>query len=517
MDNVDNDDKVKHSLAQKKDEQQSTLFEIGEISIPIGTKDDGEIFSQDISHIPGCLICGFSGTGKTTFIRTAITYLATHYPSEKVKFIFYDSKGVDYNEFNALPHCLIPVVTDDKKVNGVISWVSAECEGRLKKLAALSVKDIYSYNKLCDVAVHEGLPHLFVFLDDFSVIQLNNEKKISLLDVLQNGRAIGIHIVLVTSSISYKGFPKEILSAVTCRVSFCVTTKTESKAAIGQTGAENLFAPGELIFKWQNKLVKCQGVYLSDEDIQKSIKKIQRDSGKNVGVSRSTITQFFDSVVMEQSEFAGEDELFDAAVEAVFENGKASTGNVQRRLRVGFNRASRLLDTMEKQGIVGPEEGTKPRQILISKDQWQTIRNKDKTNMGHIGTNTDGESESDITLQDFALFNIGNFGLSINDNQIQVSNKVKTNYDPEICTLSFNGNSVAGLIYKKPRLFSRGYIEFVMKPDVKITNPIPHIMTITRDDLADILHVEFDKNAEHIIKTFMTQISQDISIPLKEL
>ena len=523
--------------AYESNTQQSNMSQTGEIITPIGTKADGESFLQDISQIPHFLVCGFSGAGKTSFVQTVTTYIATHYPPEEVRFIIYDSKNVDYTVYNAMPHLVLPVITDDRKAAGAISWLSIELKKRLKLLAESSAKDIVSYNKQCAASDNEKIPHLFVILDDFSSIQLGNETTASLMDILKNGRPVGIHFILVTSLTSSKVLQKDILSNVPCRISFCVSTRADSRVAIEQNGAENLSVPGELIFRWQNNLVKCQGVYIPDEDTQKAIKKLQHQNKSNINALGNMAAQIFENPGSDQSAQpptteSEYDELLPAAVDVVLETGQASVSMIQRRLKLGYARSARLVDMMEERGIVGPFEGAKPRQILITKSQWQTINSgTDKsfdnaaisnnrsafTSNATPHTGADDDESPDIIMRDFAQFNFSDIGLCINDNQIKISNKIMTKYGPGTTTASFNGKSVAGLTYKKPRMFSRGYIEFIMKPDVKIINNSSHLITITRENLSDILKIEFDNNVSHTMKTFMTQISQDIDVPLNEL
>lgn len=535
MDNDSFSGSATQNYAYDGDTQQLNRAE--EIIIPVGKKADGEIFSQDISQIPHFLVCGFSGSGKTSFIQTVTTYIATHYPPEKVKFIIYDSKYVDYTIFNSLPHLIMPVITDARKAADAILWLSFECRKRLKLLADSSAKDIVAYNKQCTASGSEKLPHLFVILDDFSSVQVDPDTTVSLMDVLKNGRPVGIHFILATSLTSSKVLRKDILSNVPCRISFCVSTKADSRVAIEQNGAKNLSVPGELIFKWQNNLVKCQGVYIPDDDTQKTIKRLQRQNKKSMNTLGNMAAQIFEDSGSNQGAqppaAASEcDELFSAAVDVVLETGQVSVAMIQRRLKLGYSRAARLVDMMEESGIVGSFEGSRPRQILISKAQWQAKNSA----CAHFGANTAARSEHpaptahtafnanadddegpDIVMRDFAQFNFCNIGLCIADNQIKVSNKVMTKYGPGTATALFNGKNVAGLTYKKPSMFSRGYIEFIMKPNVKIINNNSHLITITRDTLSDILKIEFDNTVSNTMKLFMTQISQDICVPLNEL
>ncbi len=537
MENDSLDSNVAHNYTCADNKQQSNITETGEIVTLIGTKADGELLFQDISQIPHFLVSGFSGAGKTSFVQTITTYLATYYPTDDVRFIIYDSKSVDYNNFNALPHLIMPVIKDDINLTVAISWLSDEYKKRLSLLVNTATKDIISYNKQCIVKSGEKLPHLFVILDDFSSIQFDNDTTAFLIDILKNGRAVGIHFVFVTSLTSSKVLQKYILSNVPCRISFCVSTRSDSRIVIEQNGAESLCVPGELIFRWQNNLIKCQGAYIPDEDIQKSLKKIQHQSKKNINVLGNMAAKIFENSNSEQNaDFLNsslyENEYFSNAVDVVLEVGVASTTLIQRRLKLGYAKAAELVDMMEKCGIVGPYEGTNPRQVLITKAQWQIMKNGDSKPSGNIidsinnrsalwgntaAKTTTDEEMPDIEMRDFAKFNFNGIGLCINDNQIKISNKIITKYGPGTTIASFNGKSVAGLTYKKPRMFSRGYIQFTMKPNVNIINSNPNLITITKDNFSDLLKIEFNSNVAHIIKTFMIQISQDTGVKLIEL
>ena len=518
--------------------QRSNASKSGEIIAFIGTKADGELFFQNISPIPHFLVCGFSGAGKTSFVQTITTYLAVHYPPEEVNFIIYDSKKVDYTALNAMPHLAAPIITDDRKAMEAILWLSAEVEKRLKLLTKSATKDIVTYNKKCIASDNEKMHHVFMIFDDFSSLQLDNDATASLMSVLKNGRAVGIHLIFVTSLTSSKVLAKEIMSNVPCRISFCVSTKADSRTAIEQNGAENLGVPGELIFKWQNNLIKCQGAYIPNEDVQKTIKKIQRQNKNSINVLGNMAIQIFDNPSTElkvenTGKMLNEDELFSAAVDAVFEMGQASVPILQQKLKIGYARAARLVDAMEECGIVGPFECSKSHRILITKQHWQTIKNENRKQSGNAeapeskySTSANNvppnvcdaeEDRSDIKMRDFAQFNFGDIGLCINNNQIKISNKIMTKYGPGTTTASFNGKSVAELIYRKPRIFSHGYIEFIMKPKTKIANDNSDLITIEKNNLPNILKIEFDRYVAHMVKTFMIQISQDINVQLNEL
>lgn len=536
--NITFTDGVLQNSDYEKDKQQFNESEVKEIIVPIGIRTDGESFFQNISEIPHLLVCGVSGSGKTSFIQTVITYLAINYRSEEVNFLIYDSKYVDYSMFNTLPHIVMPVIKDDKKAIDVISQLSVECNWRLKQLTNRSVRDIFSYNKQCDITAKERLSHLFVVLDDFSSMRLDVETTALLKNILSIGRAVGIHFIFVTSAVSpSKILVKDILTYVPGRICFCVSNGIDSKLVVDKTGAENLSIPGELIFKWRNNFVKCQGMYTTYEDIQKTIKKVPMSERKSTYAFESMKIKSLDNFSSEQSlqtimKALDEEELFLDAVDVVFETGQASVQLIQRRLRLGYARSTRLIDRMEECEIIGSYAGAEPREINMTWAQWQTIKNKILENSKSVenaydpsGISSDkvldkvfdDEESPDIIMRNFPRFNFNNVGLRVNENQIEISIRSKTKGGSYISTASFNGKSVAEITYRKPHMLSCGYIQFGIKPNVEIINNTPHLKKVTEKNLQDILKIKFNKRVENTIKSFVIQISQDIGILLNEL
>ncbi len=290
------------------------------------------------------------------------------------------------------------------------------------------------------------------------------------------------------------------------------------------SGAEGLRVPGELLFRWQNTLLKCQGVYMPDEDIQRTIRNLRHQRMTNMNVLGTMAAQIFEDSQNDHASAPPVDEeaLFSAAVDTALESGQISASTLQHRLKVGYNTASNLVNLMEKRRIIGPMEGAKPRQLLITKAQWQTIKSgnhdagQNLASREHTAVNKDAASSEnpDMKMRDFAQFHFRNVGLCIKDNQIVITTRVMTKYGPGTTTASFNGKSIAVLSYKNPRMFSPGYIQFLMKPNVQIISTNPDLIAIAKEELPDILKIEFDNNAAPTMKLFMTRIAEDIGIPL---
>lgn len=536
----------KEALASASQSTGATSIE-GEISTAIGTTSTGEAVIQDLALLPHILICGFSGAGKTSFIQSVLTDIAASYSQQTVLYTIYDSSGVNYTIFNGLPHMLNPVIIDRQTKRTLFQWLNYIISLRLKNLANASVKDIHSFNRQAKNNGTETLPHLFVVLDDFSSIEMNDENMSLLISALRNGCPAGVHLILITSMTSTKALPKDVLSNIPCRISFCVSTKADSRVAIDQQGAEALSVPGELIFKWQNKLVKCQGTYYTYEDIEKTIKALKRQSKKDINAIANMAVQIFDeqtptkqapaSSTFDNLTDTGYDEALPDAVEAVLELRQCSVSMLQRKVKLGYSRAARIVDQMEELGIVGPYEGAKPRSVIIDREGWNYLKGqlglssqsieqemeeeepqkvKSTAKRADYQTSSD-DDDPDIPMRDFALFYAGESSLCVRNNQIKLSIRIVTNLGPGTGSPSFNGKVIAGLIYKKPRLFSQGYIQFHLKPDVKIINQNPELARITKNNVNDYLKIDFSSAEAKTVKLFMTQISEDIGIPLREI
>lgn len=527
----------------------------GEITTVIGTTSSGETVIQDLALLPHILICGFSGAGKTSFIQSVLTDIAASYSQQTVLYTIYDSSGVNYTIFNGLPHMLNPVIIDGQTKRTLFQWLNYIISLRLKNLADASVKDIHSFNRQAKNNGTETLPHLFVVLDDFSSIEMNDENMSLLISALRNGRPAGVHLILITSLTSTKALPKDILSNIPCRLSFCVSTKADSRVAIDQQGAEALSVPGELIFKWQNKLVKCQGAYYPYEDIEKTIKALKRQSKKDINAIADMAAQIFEkqaskkkapaTAISDNLTDTGYDEALPDAVEAVLEMRQCSVSMLQRKVKLSYSRAARIVDQMEELGIVGPYEGAKPRTVLVDREGWLEIarqigfksidtspelsqknqevqeylqRANEHVRRANAQANTEDDDDGpDVPMRDFPQFYAGENSLCVRNNQIKLSIRIITNLGPGTGSPSFNGKVIAGLVYKKPRLFSQGYIQFYLKPDVKIINQNPELARITKNNVNDYLKTDFSSAEAKTVKLFMTQISEDIGIPLREI
>jgi S-DNA-T family DNA segregation ATPase FtsK/SpoIIIE len=324
-----------------------------ELIAPIGIKN-GQIEYTDYSQINNLLVCGTTGSGKTTFVRTLIASLISSYDRESVNFCIFDSKRVDYTEFYKIPHLVMPVLHDNKRCQGMLFWVLHEAEERL--------------NLLSENSSDLKRPDIFVILDDYAQITQDPDVKMTLYKLLEISHRVKIHVIIVTSIALAKIISTELKVHIPHRISFFLPEKRNSQVVIDQNGAESLEMPGQFIAKFYSKVEIYNSIELLDSEIKKICEKqftkhYENDPDEN------------NSNIQNLSYF--DDELYNAAVLAVIEAGKASTSFLQRKLKLGYGRARNLIDYMIQNGIIGPSDGLRPHEILITKEQFLNEKSKD--------------------------------------------------------------------------------------------------------------------------------------------
>jgi S-DNA-T family DNA segregation ATPase FtsK/SpoIIIE len=347
---------------------------------PLGIKENGEIEYVDYSKINNLIVCGTSGSGKTTFVRTLLTSLMTTSSPEKVKFAIFDSKCVDYTDLNGMPSLLVPVATYSRKCSGMIGWVSMEAEKRQKLFAD-------------DPSNINTLPEIFIVLDDYAEIVKDLYTQENLYKLLQVAHRVKIHIIIVTSIALAKVISTELKVNIPHRISFFLPERRNSQVVIDQDGAEALECPGEFIAKFYSKTKTLNAIELSDREVKKFFDFIKSGEKCDEPIFEQILNRwksesvYFDiddykdamdemdkqssmekiSLVFEESDDY-EDPIYNEAVQVVLEAGLASTSLLQRRLKLGYSRAERIINAMENNGVVGPYEGSKPRKVLINKN-----------------------------------------------------------------------------------------------------------------------------------------------------
>lgn len=365
------------------------------VTVALGRDISGSLVMTNIAKMPHLLIAGATGSGKSVCINSIIMSILFKAKPDEVKLLLIDPKVVELGVYNGLPHLVIPVVTDPKKAAGALGWAVAEMLNRYKMFAAHNVRDIESFNRLVENAAANPappaenepappklskLPHYIIVVDELADLMMAapSEVEDSICRLAQMARAAGMHLIIATQRPSVDVITGVIKANIPSRIAFAVSSQIDSRTILDMGGAEKLLGMGDMLFSpvGSSKPTRVQGCFVSDEEIERVVTYIN-----------SAITPQYDNQVLEEidkhtpvgkgnasgtsSDDGGdEDEMLAPAIECVIEAGMASTSLLQRKLKLGYARAARIIDEMEGRGIIGPYEGSKPRAVLISKERW---------------------------------------------------------------------------------------------------------------------------------------------------
>ena len=340
--------------------------------IPVGLGKDiaGKPVITDLAKMPHLLVAGTTGSGKSVCVNTLISSILFSRKPEEVKLLLIDPKMVELSIYNGIPHLMAPVVTDMKKAAAVLRWAVREMEARYKAFAASGKRDIKSYNEAHPKA---AMPLIVLIIDELADLMMTAPDDIeeSISRLAQMARAAGIHMVLAPQRPSVNVITGSIKANVPSRISFAVGSQIDSRTILDMAGAEKLLGKGDMLFApiGANKPIRVQGAFISDDEVEKLVEfvKAQREPEYD-----NTVTQEVEKEAEKESSDANDvyrDELLERAVNLVMESGQASVSMLQRRFRIGYTRAARLVDTMEDLKIVGPSMGSKAREILMSPEQ----------------------------------------------------------------------------------------------------------------------------------------------------
>ncbi len=354
----------------------------GKLKLALGKDISGESKIADLATMPHLLVAGATGAGKTVCVKALLASLLCHHTPDELQLMLIDPKMVELSIFNDIPHLITPVVIDPKKASGSLGWLINEMEERYRLFADLRVRNIEVYNQSVDngeiemegeeeeatqsVSVIRKLPYIVCIIDELAdlMIQARSEVEDAIARLAQLARAVGIHLIIATQRPSVDVLTGVIKANFPARISFQVSSRVDSRCILDEIGAERLIGMGDLLFlpAGQSKPYRIQGAFVSDEEMSALIAHLKRqappqyrDEIENFGKSKDSLNEIQDE----------DDPLFEDAVQVVLDTGQASISMVQRRLRVGYTRAARLIDMMELRGIVGPHTGSKAREILV--------------------------------------------------------------------------------------------------------------------------------------------------------
>lgn len=340
------------------------LAQKSKLTLALGKDIAGQPVITDLEDMPHLLIAGTTGSGKTVCVNCIILSMLFRAAPHELKFLMIDPKMVELAPYNGLPHLLCPVVTDAKKAAVGLNWVVSEMEDRYQLLAKAGARNITSYNEKQE----EKIPYIVVVVDELADLMMVSRDQIegAITRLAQLSRAVGIHLVLATQRPSVDVITGVIKANFPARISFKVASKVDSRTVLDMNGADKLLGRGDMLFMepGAEKLVRAQGSLVSDKEIEQVVDFIRKQAEP----------VYDDEILKEQQRSAAgggqKDELYDEAVRVVIETNQASVSILQRRMRLGYTRAARIIDQMEQEGIVGPFEGSKPRRLLVDREAW---------------------------------------------------------------------------------------------------------------------------------------------------
>jgi len=355
----------------EKQPKNSSLLEV-----PLGRDIAGNIQMLDINKMPHLLIAGATGSGKSVGINSMIVSLLLKAKPNEVKLMMIDPKMVELNVYNEIPHLLTPVVTNPKKAAQALNKVVQEMERRYELFAASGTRNMASYNEFVEKKNKETdeslvkLPYIVVIVDELADLMMvaSNDVENAITRLAQMARAAGIHMILATQRPSVDVITGIIKANVPSRIAFAVSSGTDSRTILDSNGAEKLLGRGDMLYvpMGANKPNRVQGAFISDTEVEKVVDFVKEQQESNY------VEEMIPDDKPEKSKSEPEDELYDDAVELVIEMETASISLLQRRFRIGYNRAARIVDEMEAHGVVGPKDGSKPREVLATKEEEQT-------------------------------------------------------------------------------------------------------------------------------------------------
>ncbi len=353
------------------------------LAVALGKDVSGTEIIADIAKMPHVMIAGATGSGKSVCINTLIASIIYKAKPSEVKLVMVDPKIVELSVYNGIPHLLIPVVTDPKKAAGALAWAVQEMENRYSMFAAKGVRDLKGYNESVENDENFGkLPHIVIIIDELADLMMvaKNDVEDAICRLAQKARAAGMHLVIATQRPSVDVITGLIKANIPSRIAFAVSSQVDSRTILDQVGAEKLLGKGDMLFfpTGAPKPTRIQGAFITDKEVEKLVDFVKangeatysEDILESIEKANSTDKE------IEEAGLGGDDEtdpLLNEAIQTVVETGQASTSFIQRRFKVGYARAGRIIDQMEERGIISGYQGSKPREVLMTKERWEEL------------------------------------------------------------------------------------------------------------------------------------------------
>ncbi len=342
----------------------------------VGKDIAGQTMVADLSKMPHLLIAGATGSGKSVCINTLIASLIYKAAPEDVRLLMIDPKVVELKVYNGLPHLLIPVVTDPRKAAGALNWAVTEMLRRYQLFSDSNVRNLAGYNEYLESEGEKTMESIIIIVDELADLMMAapHEVEDAICRLAQMGRAAGIHLVIATQRPSVDVITGLIKANIPSRIAFAVASQIDSRTILDMMGAERLLGKGDMLYLpfGASKPIRLQGAFISDSEVERLVEFVK---GEEEAVYDEEIMEKLERGPEDEEDDPGDsDELLPTAIETVVESGQASVSFIQRRLKVGYSRAGRIIDQMEARGIIGPHEGAKPRQVLITKQQYYEMK-----------------------------------------------------------------------------------------------------------------------------------------------
>ena len=375
---------VENEVVHLRDIISSDAFQghKSKLAFALGKDVAGKEVVADIAKMPHVLIAGATGSGKSVCINTLIASIIYKAKPSEVKLLMVDPKVVELSVYNGIPHLLIPVVTDPKKAAGALAWAVQEMINRYNLFAKKGVRDIKGYNEAVEKEGETGkLPQIVIIIDELSDLMMASPKEVedSICRLAQMARAAGMHLVIATQRPSVDVITGVIKANIPSRISFAVSSQVDSRTILDMVGAEKLLGKGDMLFypSGAPKPTRIQGAFVADKEVEKLVEFLK--SQGEVTYSDEIMEQIensdkTDKELKEEDDEQTTDPLLLEAIDTVVETGQASTSFIQRRFKVGYARAGRIIDQMEERGIISGYQGSKPREVLMSKERWQELK-----------------------------------------------------------------------------------------------------------------------------------------------
>lgn len=354
------------------------------LAFALGEDITGNPIVTDIAKMPHLLIAGATGSGKSVCINTLITSILYKADPKEVKLLLVDPKVVELSVYNGIPHLLIPVVTDPKKASAALNWAVREMLERYNDFAACGVRDIKGFNAMKEEKgePEAKMPQIVIIIDELADLMMAapGEVEDSICRLAQMARAAGMHLIIATQRPSVDVITGVIKANIPSRLAFAVSSGIDSRTILDMVGAEKLLGKGDMLFypSGQSKPSRIQGAFVTDKEVEQIVDFLRKSS--RPGYTQEMVDQITAVAKTASGPSEETDEFFEPAVDLILEKEKASVSMLQRQFRIGYNRAARLMDELERRGLVGPEEGSKPRKVLITRAQWEEMQSPTEEN-----------------------------------------------------------------------------------------------------------------------------------------